>query len=120
MTAGQVAKDEPLPESSHTHFRGVAARANYLAADRPDIIFAAKEICRFMASPGSCSMQALKRLGRYLRAHPRLAFTMPRQEAESIEVYSDTDWAGCVRTRRSTSGGCAMIGSHLLRCWSSA
>ncbi len=27
-------------------FRGVAARANYLALDRPDIQYAVKEVCR--------------------------------------------------------------------------
>ena len=30
----------------------------------------------------------------------------------------DTDFAGCVRTRRSTSGGCILRGSHLLQHWS--
>ena len=29
----------------------MAARANYLSADRPDIQYAVKEICRRMASP---------------------------------------------------------------------
>ena len=61
-----------LPEAEHTRFRGLAARANYLAADRPDIIFAAKEICRFMAHPTDLALTALKRLGRYLKARPRI------------------------------------------------
>ena len=54
----------------HTTFRGLAARANFLAVDRPDIIYAAKEICRFIAKPSELALQALKRLGRYLRLHP--------------------------------------------------
>ena len=41
------------------------------------------------------------------------------QRAEKVDVYSDTDWSGCPRTRKSTSGGCIMIGSHCLRTWSS-
>jgi hypothetical protein len=41
------------------------------------------------------------------------------QEADVIDVYSDTDWAGCLRTRKSTSGGCLMLGQHLLKSWSS-
>ena len=36
-----------------------------------------------------------------------------------IDVYSDTDWAGCIKTRKSTSGGCIMLGSHLIKPWSS-
>ena len=93
-----------MPESEHTRFRVLAARANFLAADRPDIVYAAKEICRFMAKPTDLATQAMKRLGRYLKKHPRMVFSLPSQTASSIEVYWDTDWAGCVRTRKSTSG----------------
>ena len=115
----QIAEERELPPSQHTRFRGWAARANYLAADRPDAMYAAKEVCRYMAKPTNLAMMALKRLCRYLRARPRLVFAYPRQTADSLDAYSDTDWAGCPRTRKSTSGGCLMIGSHILKCWSS-
>ena len=32
-------------------FRSAAARCNYLAADRPNIVFATKELCRAMYNP---------------------------------------------------------------------
>ena len=66
LMAEQYADDKPLDPSLHTTFRALAARANYLSADRPDCQFAAKEICRWMSSPTELSMNALKRLGRYL------------------------------------------------------
>ena len=69
-----------------------------------------------MAKPTELAMQALKRLGRYLRAHPRMVFSLPYQTAECIDVYSDIDWAECFRTRKSTSGGCMMIGTHVTKC----
>ena len=72
-----------------------------------------------MSSPTDTSVMALKRMGRYLLGHKRLVYTYPWQTAEGIEVYSDTDWSGCPRTRRSTSGGCVMIGRHVIRTWSS-
>ena len=58
-------------------------------------------------------------MGRYLLGHMRCVYKYPFQRAEGIEVYGDTDWSGCPRTRRSTSGGCVMIGSHCIRTWSS-
>ena len=116
--AHQVQSEVVLPEREHTRFRALAARANYLAADRPDVIFAAKEVCRLMSKPTDLGMAALKRLGRYLRRRPRLVFQMPFQTAERWDVYTDTDWAGCVRTRKSTSGGCLLLGSHVIKCWS--
>jgi hypothetical protein len=115
----QIADDKPLDPSRHTMFRGIAARANYLAADRPDCQFAAKEICRWMSSPTELALLALKRLCRYLVGRPRLVFRYPFQSAASIDCYSDTDWAGCARTRKSTSGGVILLGSHILKTWSS-
>ena len=117
--AHQIEAEESLPEREHTPFRGRGARSNDLGPDRPDIIYSAKEICRGMSSPTDLHNTALKRLGRYLKARPRLVFRFDYQEVSHLEAYADTDWAGCPRTRRSTSGGCLMVGSHLLKCWSS-
>ena len=36
-----------------------------------------------------------------------------------IGIYIDTDWAGCVRIRKSTSGGAIMLGRHCVKHWSS-
>ena len=36
-----------------------------------------------------------------------------------MDVYTDTDWAGCPRTRKSTSGGCIMLNGHSIKTWSS-
>ena len=62
---------------------------------------------------------ASERLGRYLLGHKRMVDAYPFQQAEGVDVYSDTDWSGCLRTRRSTSGGCITIGKHCIRTWSS-
>ena len=72
-----------------------------------------------MSKPGTLAQSALKRLGRYALKHKRLVYKFPWQAATHIDVYSDTDWAGCPRTRKSTSGGAVMIGSHTIRTYSS-
>ena len=119
MSHKEVEADEPLEERLHTAFRAAAARANYLAADRLDCQYAAKEICRHMANPSKSAWNALKRLCRYLVGLPRMVFKHPWQEASAIEIYTDTDFAGCPRTRKSTSGGCVLIGRHTIKSWSS-
>jgi hypothetical protein len=43
--------DKPLEAAMTTPFRGSAARSNYLSADRCDLQFGAKEVCRSMAIP---------------------------------------------------------------------
>ena len=100
-----------------TEFRGLAARANYLSLDRPDIQFATKEICREMAKPTERGMLKMKRLARYLLQFPRIVLRYkPNVEDDGvIDAYSDSDWAGCIRTRKSTSGGVMMLGNGVVK-----
>ena len=44
--------DQAVDPKEETHFRALAARANYLALDRMDLQYATKEVCRGMAAPG--------------------------------------------------------------------
>ena len=118
-TFKQMDEDEDLSKSLHTAFRSAAARGNYLAADRIDAQFACKEICRSMAQPTEHAWKSLKRLCRYLSSAPRLVYRYHQQEISAIDVYTDTDWAGCPRTRKSTSGGVVMLGQHTMKHWSS-
>merc|ERR1711994_505903 len=84
-----------------------------------DIQFATKEVCRYMSEPSECSWKALKSISRFLSGRPRMIYSFPRQSIDSINVYSDTDWGGGPRTRKSTSGGAIMMGRHTIKHWSS-
>jgi hypothetical protein len=111
--------DKKLESIEATKFRRVAARANYLAADRVDIMYAVKEICREMAAPTIGGKRKLKRLARYLKGRPRATLKYEGQGREGvIEGFTDSDWAGCRRTGKSTSGGVLMIGGHFIKGWS--
>lgn len=60
----------------------------------------------------------IKRLVRFLAGLGRVQWEFKIQsedEASKVEVYVDSDWAGCRRTRRSTSDGVLMVGRHPLR-----
>jgi hypothetical protein len=100
-------------------YRALAARCNYLSQDRPDLAFSSKELCREFSIPNKSSFQKLKRLARYLAGMPRLVYQYLWQECPSVlDIYVDTDFAGCQSTRRSTSGGVALIGGCLIKHWS--
>ena len=47
----EVEEGELLEGEERTAYRALAARVNYLAQDRPDIQYQAKEICRQMQNP---------------------------------------------------------------------
>jgi hypothetical protein len=111
--------ERELPEATARLFRSFAARANYLALDRPDISQATKELCRRMSAPRAGDLQALSRVARYLAGAGRVVYEYPWQLRPVLRVYTDSDFAGCVATRRSTSGGAVMLGTHLLKHWAS-
>ncbi len=106
-------------ETTDTAYRAIAARANYLAIDRPDIQYTTKEICKAMSAPTSKDWDKLKRIARYLIGKPRIIqhYTYQPEQYEGT-IYTDANWAGCRKTRRSTSAGCVMIGRHCLKTWS--
>lgn len=41
-----------------------------------------------------------------------------QEDPRNIVVWTDADFAGCIKTRQSTSGGVIMRGSHLVKSWS--
>ena len=107
--AARLAEDTSSPSllgHEHTRYRSVAALLNYYAMDRPDVMYQTKECMRCMASPTLQDEINLKRIIRYLMAVPRRPMHYPWRPLDSdIEVFVDSDFAGCVRTRKSTLGG---------------
>ena len=111
--------DVDITGADATRFHGVAARCNYLAFDRPDMNFSTKEICREMSKPTTGSLRRLRRLGQYLAGKPRLVWHFDMQDpTTTLDVFTDSDWAGCRKSRKSTSGGTVMLGGHCLKTWS--
>ena len=100
-------------------FRAIPARCNYLASDRPDILYPVKELCREMSAPTQRSWNRLKRVGRFLKHRPRLVWKFNWQaETEVVDVHVDANWCGRTLTRQSTSGGTLARGKHLIKAWS--
>ena len=112
-------EDELSRDECHMYRRS-AARINYMSQDRSDLSVAAKECARDMSRPTKDSMMKIKRVIRYLRGHPRMVNVFAWQKGESyIDIHTDSDWGGCIKTRRSTSGGIIQRGRHTLAHWSS-
>ena len=114
-------KDTPISDKARIReFRGMAATANYLGADRVDVQFGAKELCRSMAAPTEESFSKLKHFARYLVHVPEAVLYYENQRpVDEMVVFVDSDWAGCPGTRKSTSGGFVVLGKHIIKTWSS-
>lgn len=117
----QKMSDSPaLSSEMMSRYRSLTMRANYLAMDRPDIAYSAKELARGMSKPTEDDWSGLKRLVRYLKGRPRLVWSYHQQtEPSEFRMFSDSDDGGCAKTRKSTSSGVMMHGKHLIKAYSS-
>ncbi len=119
VPGGDGDSEEELNPEEARKYRAIAARLNYIAADRPDIQYAVKEAARVMSRPRIKDWPLLNKIGRYLRGRPRLILRFPWQVLQSVVTgYTDSDWAGCSRTAKSTSGGIVTIGDHVIKTYS--
>ena len=106
----------PLSEEMRTIYRSATMRYAYLAQDRADLQFSAKELARSMQNPCHHDWENLKKAVRYVLGARRLVQRFTRQPAISeVKIFSDSDHAGCLKTRKSTSSTYAFLGDHLVR-----
>lgn len=82
----------------------------YLTVTRPDIAFPVHVLSRYMHQPTTVHLQTAKRVLRYLVANPGQGILLASSSAATLQAYSDSDWANCPVTRRSTSGFCILLG----------
>ena len=107
----KIEAEEPLSAVEHRKYRRIVGQLLWLSSIRPDIQYAVKELSRGLTSPTEDHQAKVKMLLRYLAGSKACVLTLRprvklRPEMSSLDVvaYVDSDWAGCVQTRKSTSG----------------
>ena len=74
----------------------VAALLNYIASDRPGLLYPVKECLRTSSAPSVGDMTKLKRIVRYNIGSPRRVFGFGWQcKVEAIVGKVDADFTGC-------------------------
>ncbi|GKB06025.1 hypothetical protein Tco_0834258 [Tanacetum coccineum] len=71
----------------------------------------------YQANPKESHLVVVKRILRYLKGTPNLGLWYPKGSGFDLNAYSDSGYAGCNLDRKSTSGGCQILGGKLV-CWS--
>jgi hypothetical protein len=71
---------------------------------RPDLAFIVGVLGRYLSNPGMQHWIAVKRVMRYLKRTRDFMLTYRKSDNLEIIGYSDSDFAGCPDSRRSTSG----------------
>ncbi|CAL1371644.1 unnamed protein product [Linum trigynum] len=89
-----------------SQYRSIVGSLIYLSATRPDISYAVQVVSQFMTEPCVDHLAAVHRILRYLNGTRDVGILFPATGEPTISAYSDSDFAGCIDTRRSTSGWC--------------
>ncbi|RVW65275.1 Retrovirus-related Pol polyprotein from transposon RE1 [Vitis vinifera] len=96
-------------------YQRLVGRLMYLAHARPDLAYALSVVSQYMHNPEEQHMNAVIRILRYLKNAPGKGILFAKNiDHQSIEVYTDADWAGVVDDRRSTSGYFTFVGGNLV------
>ncbi|GJX02415.1 retrovirus-related pol polyprotein from transposon TNT 1-94 [Tanacetum coccineum] len=102
---------EPVDQ---TDYRSKIGSLMYLTSSRPDIVQAVCYCARYQARPTEKHLKEVKRIFRYLRGTIHMGLWYPKGSGFELTAFSDADHAGCVDTRKSTSGGIQFLGDKLV------
>ena len=94
-----------------TEYKQLVGSLLYLTATRPDLMYAVGLISRYMEKPTEMHLQAAKRIIRYLKGTMELGIGYRKGGKECLIAFADSDYAGDVDDRRSTSGYVFMLGT---------
>ncbi|CAA7014470.1 unnamed protein product [Microthlaspi erraticum] len=92
-------------EMERIPYASVVGSLNYVqTCTRPDITFAVGMLGRYQSNPGMDHWKAAKKFLKYLQGTKEHMLTFRRSNHLEIIGYSDSDYAGCVDSRKSTFG----------------
>ncbi|XP_022875774.1 uncharacterized protein LOC111394250 [Olea europaea var. sylvestris] len=85
---------------------------------RPDITQSVSLLSRFMNEPSKNHFTAAKRILRYLKGTKNQGIEFKKENNFNLVGYTDSDWAGSLVDRKSTSGYIFCLGTNIIS-WSS-
>ena len=86
---------------------------------RPDISFAVGMLGRYQSNPGLDHWKVAKKVLRYLQGTKDHMLTYKRSNHLEVIGYTDSDFDGCVDTRKSTFGYVYLLARGVIS-WKSA
>ncbi|GJW23896.1 retrovirus-related pol polyprotein from transposon TNT 1-94 [Tanacetum coccineum] len=100
-----------------TKYHSMVGALMYLTASRPDIVHATCYCARYQARPTEKHLREVKRIFWYLNNTINMGHWYPKDTGFNLTTFSDSDQAGCLDTRKSTSAGIQFLGGDKLVSW---
>ncbi|GJU15191.1 retrovirus-related pol polyprotein from transposon TNT 1-94 [Tanacetum coccineum] len=86
----------------------------YLTSSRPDLVQAVCYCACYQARPTQKHLKEVKRIFKYLKGTINMGLWYPKDSGFELTAFLDADHAGCIDTRKSTSGGIQFLGDKLV------
>ncbi|CAH9132625.1 unnamed protein product [Cuscuta epithymum] len=117
-TNEKLQKCDGTERADERFYRSMVGGLNYLTHSRPDIALSVSIVSRYMHSPTKQHLGAAKRILKYISGTLEYGIQYSSVREFKLRGYTDSDWAGCVDDRKSTSGSVFDLGSGAIT-WSS-
>lgn len=92
-----------------TLYRSLVGGLMYLSATRPDLMFSASYLSRYLKEPKSKHLTETKKVLRYIKGILGVGLTYAAPRAAKLIGYSDSEWGGCREDLKLTTGYCFSI-----------
>nr|GEW64797.1 hypothetical protein [Tanacetum cinerariifolium] len=102
-----------------TKYQNMVGALMYLTASRPDIVHATCYCARYQVKPTEKHLTSVKQIFRYLKDTIHMGLWYPKDTSFELTAFLNLDHAGCLNSRKSTSGGIQFLGGDKLVSWSS-
>jgi hypothetical protein len=100
----KLSKTSTAASVDSTMYRSIVGSLRYLLHTRPDLCFAVGIVSRYMERPTTEHMSAVKHILRYIKGTLTLGCKYDRGGKMQLTGYCDSDHAGDVDDRKSTTG----------------
>ena len=110
----RLSKDEEGTKVDASMFKQVVGSLMYLTATRPNLMYCVSLISRFMSCPTEQHWLAAKRLLRYLMGTMNMGILYKKGDYKELMAYSDSDFAGDLNDRKSTTGSVFILSSGVV------
>nr|GEY85592.1 uncharacterized mitochondrial protein AtMg00810-like [Tanacetum cinerariifolium] len=97
-----------------TDYRNKIRSLMYLTSSRPDIVQAVCFCARYQSRPTEKHLKEVKRIFRDLRGTVNMGLWYPKGFSFELTAFLNADHAGCIDSRKSTSGGIQFLGDKLV------
>ncbi|XP_030451109.1 uncharacterized mitochondrial protein AtMg00810-like [Syzygium oleosum] len=114
----KLLKDPKGRKVDSTRYKQIVGSLMYLTATQPDIMRAVSFISRYMEYPRQMHLNTAKRIFRYLQGTVAYGLFYKKEEKSDLFGFTDSDYAGDLNDKRSTSGYVFILGSGAVS-WSS-